>query len=81
MVLLKITKLISDAPELTKIKAKKLLKENSIGKITYRKNLLQARTEDGMDYIQKILLEDQEVKTTAAAVIVKRSYARTFLRC
>ena len=62
MVLLKITKLISDAPELTKIKAKKLLKENSIGKITYRKNLLQARTEDGMDYIQKILLEDQEVK-------------------
>lgn len=57
------TKLISDAPELTKIKAKKLLKENCIGKITYRKNLLQARTEDGMEYIQKILLEDQEVKS------------------
>ncbi|WP_312458857.1 hypothetical protein, partial [Proteiniclasticum sp.] len=60
---MKMTKLISDAPELTKIKAKKLMKENSIGKITYRKNLLQARTEDGMDYIQKILLEDQEVKS------------------
>lgn len=57
------TKLISDAPELTKIKAKKLLKENSIGKITYRKSLLQARTEDGMEYIQKILLENQEVKS------------------
>lgn len=58
-----ISKLITDAPELTKIKAKKLLKENSIGKITYRKNLLHARTEDGMEYIQKVLFEDQDVKS------------------
>lgn len=60
---LKVSELILRSPEITKIKAKKILKENQLTKITYRKELLAAETLDGSSYHQKITLDKGTVKS------------------
>ncbi len=58
-----VQELIGSASEITKIKAKRILKENSLIKISYAKGVLRSVVHDGQEYSQKIEIEQGEISS------------------
>jgi len=58
---LNVQELIGSASEITKIKAKRILKENSLIKISYAKGVLRSVVHEGQDYSQKIEIEQGDI--------------------
>ncbi|WP_312653579.1 SWIM zinc finger family protein [Proteiniclasticum sp.] len=56
-----VQELIGSASEITKIKAKRILKENSLIKISYAKGVLRSVVHEGQDYSQKIEIEQGDI--------------------
>lgn len=56
-----VQELISNSSEITKIKAKRILKENSLLKMSYAKGVLRSVVHDGQDYSQKIEIEQGDI--------------------
>jgi len=62
---LNVQELIGSASEITKIKAKRILKENGLIRISYAKGVLRSVVHEGQEYSQKIEIEQGEISSYA----------------
>ena len=60
-----VQELIGSASEITKIKAKRILKENGLIRISYAKGVLRSVVHEGQEYSQKIEIEQGEISSYA----------------
>lgn len=58
-----VQELIGSASEITKIKAKRILKEGSLTRISYAKGVLRSVVHDGQEYSQKIEIGQGEISS------------------